>query len=372
MYNMTRRKIIKQVLNFNLEFQGKRSLLYCIRLCYAGKGGVNHKRGAMLVTHTKKQTPNYLIKKVGVILGVGVLAVSLSGCGAGDAISNLSMAITGNDTKGIEKQNTSSTVNNNLKIKAPIAFAPVFGPPVKVAQKLSGALESEAQVRSIKVLKGKSVKPEYTVRGYLSASPTKNGTKLSYIWDVTNPAGKRAHRIKGEEIVVSANQNPKDPWATVDQVAIQTIASKTATKLANWLPSGNPSSSNLLRQASLKSEQEKYSGPVIASIPRIKGAPGDGGKSLAKALKQQLKVRNIKLASAGDSKTFKVIGLVNLTAPVQGKQNIKIQWVVRDPNNKKLGTVSQKTQFLQDLLTENGEKQLLLQLLLQLKELLNC
>ena len=86
-----------------------------------------------------------------------------------------------------------------------------------------------------------------------------------------------------------------------------------------------------------------YSGPVVAFIPSVKGAPGDGNQALAAALKTQLTNRNINVASSASSqKTYKVVGLVNLTAPSDGKQSIRIQWIVKDPNDKRLGTVSQK------------------------------
>ena len=295
------------------------------------------------MTNIRKEARGHFSRSARLSIGIGILTLSLAGCGAGDALNNIGLAISGSDNSSSSSTSSTNIASNNVQTITPIALAPVFGPPVKVAQKLSGALESEAQVRSIKVVKDKNTKPGYTVRGYLSASPTKNGTKLSYIWDVTNPSGKRAHRIKGEELV-SGQLNSNDPWASIDQTAIQSIASKTATRLANWLPKGKQGS-NLIRQASLQNNTApiKYSGPLIASVPVIKGAPGDGSKSLAVALRKQLKNKNIKVASANaSSATYKVIGIVNLTAPVQGKQNIKIQWVVRDPNNRKLGTVSQK------------------------------
>ena len=341
MHNVTGLKYINQVLKIILGLQYKWGwLLYKKYNCTDNRGANRHK-GAKLVTHVGKETFHKLSKSVGIIIGFSILGVSLSGCGAGDTLNNLGLAVTGGSTT--EQQVTQN--NATAPTKPPITFAQVFGPPVNVAQKLSGALENEAQVRSIKVIKDKSAKTGYTVRGYLSASPEKNGTKLSYIWDVTNPAGKRAHRIKGEEIV-AGRKNEKDPWSAIDQSAIQVIASKTATRLANWLPANK--SSNLLQNASLQSPSKagKYSGPVIALVPAVKGAPGDGSQSLASALKKQLQRQNIKLASGDPSQvTFKVLGIVNLSAPKKGQQDINIQWVIRDPNNKRLGTVSQKNKI---------------------------
>ncbi len=56
--------------------------------------------------------------------------------------------------------------------------------------------------------------------------------------------------------------------------------------------------------------------------------------------------RGIKVSSVGRvSNPYKVIGIVNLASAGNNQQNIKIQWIVRDPRNKKLGTVTQKNKI---------------------------
>ena len=42
------------------------------------------------------------------------------------------------------------------------------------------------------------------LRGYIVAARDKTSTKVSYIWDVTDPTGKRVNRITGEEVVGDA------------------------------------------------------------------------------------------------------------------------------------------------------------------------
>ncbi len=277
------------------------------------------------------------------LLVLGMIVSILGGC-SGISLSTGSLFGDSSSSNTAQSGQQAQPVNASAPARpaAPIAFAPVFGPPSKVAKSLSGALASQAQGRNLNVVTTSS-SPEYTVRGYLSASPDKNGTKLSYIWDVTNRAGKRAHRIKGEEIV-RGPQNTRDPWALVDQNAIKTIANKTTARLANWLPGGG---GGLVQQASLRGSASGSTGAgpseVVAVIPAVQGAPGDGSKTLANALRQQLSNRGIKISSVGRvSNPYKVIGIVNLASAGNNQQNIKIQWIVKDPRNKKLGTVTQK------------------------------
>ena len=59
----------------------------------------------------------------------------------------------------------------------------------------------------------KDERADYTLRGYIVAAKDKSGTKVSYIWDVTDPTGKRVNRITGEEVV--SGNDPKDPWAAL-------------------------------------------------------------------------------------------------------------------------------------------------------------
>ncbi len=279
------------------------------------------------------------------VLGAGLIVGSLLMSGCSSTTLSLPDFGFGGSSSSSEQQQSSAPVQKiSAQQTAPISFAPVFGPPVKVAQRLSGALEAEAQGRSIRVVKGGSSPDAYTVRGYLSASTTKQGTKLAYVWDVTNSAGKRAHRIKGEQIVTS-KKNARDPWSLIDQNAIKSIAQNTTARLATWLP-GNSGGSGLVQNASLNSTSRGGAiarGPVIAVIPKVKGAPGDGSVALANALRKQLTSRGIKISSSGNvSNPYKVQGIVNLASAGSNQQRISIEWIVKDPRNKRLGTVSQK------------------------------
>ncbi len=56
-------------------------------------------------------------------------------------------------------------------------------------------------------------------------SPTSGTSRIS--------RGKRVHRITGEEVAPGAG---KDPWAAVTPQVVQSIADKTATQIASWLP----------------------------------------------------------------------------------------------------------------------------------------
>ena len=67
------------------------------------------------------------------------------------------------------------------------------------------------------------------------AAKEKNGTKVSYVLDVSDGGGKRVNRFTGEEIVPG---NPsRDPWAAITPPVSQSITAKATGAFVAWLPS---------------------------------------------------------------------------------------------------------------------------------------
>lgn len=119
--------------------------------------------------------------------------------------------------------------------RAKIAVAPVIGPPDTAVKLVQAQLVSAIERQKISVAKLPTDPSEYTLRGYIVAAKEKAGAKMSYIWDVTDPAGKRVNRITGEE-VVPGKLAGSDPWVALTPQVIEKITSKTATSVGAWLP----------------------------------------------------------------------------------------------------------------------------------------
>ena len=266
-------------------------------------------------------------------LAVALLAILIAGGCASGTLSGVFKS----------KQSKSAT--------APISFAPIIGAPTNVSSQLSGQLVAQAQKQNIPVITEKGKGAEYTVRGYLAASQDRKNNKLAYIWDVTDKSGKRVHRILGEEVTPA--KPGRDAWSTFDQAALQKIATKTATDLASWLPKqaapDKPQPAVATQPATTKPSTRKKTtrvastrkGEVLAYVPAVTGAPGDGRKSLTLAIKKQLFAKGIKLASSSGGNTYTVRGKVRTSRASGGQQDIKIDWQVFDPSGESLGTVSQ-------------------------------
>jgi hypothetical protein len=259
---------------------------------------------------------------------------------------------------------------------ARVAVAPIIGAPDAIAKQIQQEFTSAVERQRISVVAGKDERADYTLRGYIVAAKDKAATKVSYIWDITDPSGKRVNRITGEE-VVTANAG-KDPWAALTPQVAQSIAGKAASSFVAWLPSQSaqgPMASNIASQPSSVGAQPAGAaptpesvkrtaaakqpsaqpasttgsiardGPVQAIVPAVTGAPGDGSTSLTAAIQRELAGKGVALADRPTATAYRVEGTVTVGQAKDGKQPINIEWLVRDPQGKKLGTVSQKNEI---------------------------
>lgn len=295
-------------------------------------------------------------------------AIGLAGCETG---SNIFAG--GGD--GAETQ-LAATPTAPASQRAKIAVAPIVGPPDATSRALQTQVTTALERQKVTVAKQPADPSDYTLRGYVVAAKEKASTKISYIWDVTDPSGKRVNRITGEEVSPGSGAS-KDTWGAVTPAMIDQIANKTAGSVASWLPSQGaagpgatpasaPASSipvaaapaapaaapQAMAAASAPAAPTAATGSigrtgaVMASVPNVTGAPGDGSIALTGAIQRELTRNGVSLTSGG-AETYKVEGKVTVGTVRDGKQPVTIDWHVKDPKGKQLGTVSQKNEVPQ-------------------------
>lgn len=247
---------------------------------------------------------------------------------------------------------------------AKVAINSIVGPPDALGRQLHQQFSSALERQRVSVAASKDERADFNLRPYILAAKEKNGTKISYVLDVSEPSGKRVNRFAGEEIVPASPS--QDPWAAITPAVAEAIAAKAAGSFIAWLPNAGSPSAALAdagpASAPKSAEHARPAGkkgPALAStqtttgsiardgaltavVPSVKGAPGDGSASLTAAIQRELQTKGVSLTERPTPATYRVEGNVILGASRDGKQPIQIEWVVRDPNGKKLGTVSQK------------------------------
>jgi hypothetical protein len=267
-----------------------------------------------------------------------------------------------------------------------IALAPIIGAPDPVAKQLSGQLTDAIGKQPRIAVAPAGDTADYTVRGYIVAAKEKTSTKVSYIWDVTDPSGKRVNRVTGEE-VINGTQNAKDPWSSVTPQLMQTIANRTAGQIAGTLPAGGdqvaavsgaptqppsgaggpvqtastasapvatapspaqpaaaPSQQRPQQVASAQPTASIGAGDLRAMVPSVNGAPGDGAQSLSAALQRELSKSGIAVSDRVAPNAYRIEGKVAMGQGREGRQPIQIDWVVKDSQGQRIGTVSQKNE----------------------------
>jgi hypothetical protein len=316
-----------------------------------------------------------------VLITLGSVAV-LGGCSSNDSV----FGGDGNPQAAVAPQSQ----------KAKLAFVPLVGAPANVSAQLTAGLVDEVEKQGIPVARTASEQTDYTVKGYIVAAPEKSGSKLSYIWDVSDKSGQRAHRITGEEF--APGKISGDPWATVDAAVLGRIANATATQLAAWVPTqggtadplvaggatatgaatsvdgsgasapslakgesnlGNSGSGVKTANVQLNAGQggtlqtgevvpetgnattSLNAGSKIVVVPPVEGAPGDGEVSLTKAMRKQLAGQGYQVVEAPVPGAYLVKGKIVMDPPEGGKQKIKITWAVHDPTGQYLNTAKQ-------------------------------
>jgi len=298
------------------------------------------------------------------------LGAALAGCGT---------------TTGLFAEAGGSTTAQDALATAPaaavqatqVAIAPVIGAPEQIATQMQTALNASMQARQVSAVTGTNDAALYTLRGYVVAARENTGTKISYIWDVTDKAGQRVNRITGEQI--SKTGASRDPWSAVTPEVIKSISDKTAGSLATWIKTQTPpaaaaavaqvqktsaganaavgSATSAATQTAGQVTRTaanglsttgsiSRSGGIRAVVPNVTGAPGDGSVSLTKALQQELSRNGVAMANASDA-AYRVEGNVKIGQGANGKQPIQIDWSVKDRSGKRLGTVSQKNDIPQ-------------------------
>lgn len=247
-------------------------------------------------------------------------------------------------------------------------LAPIVGPPANISQQLTDSLISAGQERKLTITPNGAAAP-YTLRGYLLATNEKGSAKISYIWDIGDAKGQRVGRVSGEQVI--SGRKGGDPWAGVDAGAMQSLAAKmaseiyasvsggrsvapeTATPAPAPAPAPAPSTpSTPAAQPRAQAAAPEPPGEVMTLVSPVSGAPGDGQKALTAALKKQLYAGGVKLATAGSGakNVYTVKGTVSLRDAGGGKQSIRIDWLVLNPNGSKRGTVSQQNTISKGML----------------------
>jgi hypothetical protein len=265
------------------------------------------------------------------------------------------------------------SADTSLKAKPAVALSQAEGVPQKFASKVNEQINASIKAKGVQIVEANDA--QYVVKTTFAAKPdAKKGTKVAYTVDVTDKAGNKVRTITGESVV--SDKHGGDSWNHVTEEGLQQVAAKSATDVAAWIdnpvlpaaavasatpapikvaavksaplkpkaaePAATPETASLASAVEVpvpaKAKPAVAAGPaeVVAVVPAVTGAPGDGKTSLADAMKRALKGQGIKLVSAPKLGAYKIQGQVELGEAQNGQQAITIRWAVIDPAGKQM------------------------------------
>ncbi len=293
-----------------------------------------------------------------------MLSLALAGCESGSSLL------------GGANQPVTPVADAAISKTVSVAVAPVLGVPDATSKQMVAQVSGGLDKTKFSLVTSPTTPADYTLRGYATAakdSKDKAAAKLSYFFDVMDKSGKKINRIAGEEMLASATAG-KDVWQAVTPEISQTVATKTVAAFTAFIPASQaspaiasavgiaaPAGAGAVKAAATPADLaavqpkgapqtgsiDKPAG-LTALVPSVTGAPGDGSQALAAALQKELTKNGIALSDqTAAASAYRVEGKVTVGADKDGKQPIEISWNVKDPQGKKLGTVTQKNEIPQ-------------------------
>ena len=115
---------------------------------------------------------------------------------------------------------------------ATFSFDQIKGVPTNKQDELARAIAKHAQARNLRLVRRADPSATYHVWGYLSAVGGDVGTNVTYVWDIIDQSGNRVLRFSGIETAGAADA---DPWNSVDEGALDTVAARTVEDVYAWI-----------------------------------------------------------------------------------------------------------------------------------------
>jgi hypothetical protein len=207
-----------------------------------------------------------------------------------------------------------------LKDSAGIVVQPVAGGPVPLAEAMADALRSADVPASTQ----NSNRGSYVLAGSAEERPLAGErARITLPWALRGPDGSDA--------------------GTYDQVTESNVArwrGGDATLLKELVGAAAPAIAEMLQEEGaigVDAEQR-------VAVPPVTGAPGDGTRSLARAMELALRQASISVieGDAPAGKHFSVAGKVAMAPAAEGKQKVTVSWTLLDPDGGQIGQVNQE------------------------------
>jgi hypothetical protein len=174
--------------------------------------------------------------------------------------------------------------------------------------------------------------------------PAVDGPAWPLDWQVVVTASAEAGRVVPRYTLRDADGNPlgehagravpASAWADGGEELLRSAATEAAPALATLV--GRADS---LRRTG--DERAVGVGPPVVLLKPVRGAPGDGNRSLTARMAERLAGLGLQVQDQAEGAGYAVEGVVTVTPPERGMQRVEIVWTVSRRDGYDLGRVLQ-------------------------------
>lgn len=254
-----------------------------------------------------------------------------------------------------------------------IAFEGFVDVPQPVGEAIAGELVRAEAAKHFVLVAATDREARYTMRGFLAPQAQGGTTAVSYVWDLYDRAGHRAHRLQGETRLPGASA---DPWAALQGTGGRTVAEESAEAINRFLMTPEPAtlSTNTVAVAPavvearaevasidpLAMQQAQASEPAPRPIgrrvlvDRAEGLDDQAATKLQATMKKALAELGYALVDQPTMADIRLKAEATLNPPDGGRQLIAIIWRVADGAGRDLGEVRQLARVPQGGLDQRG------------------
>ncbi|MGB8183112.1 MAG: hypothetical protein WCF13_12150 [Stellaceae bacterium] len=207
---------------------------------------------------------------------------------------------------------------------AGIYVLPVENAPAASATALAAAMATALQQADVPASAQSSNRDSYRLQPVATATSAAGGHEsISVVWELRNAAGTVIGSTPPQLVTDTA------AWQRGDGNLAAALAAPAAPVLAKLVQGDVPPPQGGLN-------------PVV-TLRSVTGAPGDGDRSLTRAMGAALEHTNVVLAAIpADKADFIITGTVAVAPAVGQKQQVKVTWLLMRPDGSEVGRVKQE------------------------------